>query len=286
MQKKRGTRALTLNINAKFLEKSKRSQTTIFIILGIAIVAVVLFIFIIKGDVIKRYFGDKSSSSGALSQFENEVKIEVESCLENSLKSVLFINALQGGYYKAPLEVSNNQQDLDFSSYIHYYLAYGRIFMPSKKELAEQISVGVKDQAIACLNFSNSTYDLDYSFNNFDVAPLISDDNVKVSVNFPITLSFEGSNSLMKDFSAEVQTEYLKFYLLAGELSEEQTFHLGSFCVSCADSLSKKYGMKVTTDEFYEEQDYVLIYYLEKERYDDDPVRAYSFAHKFEAEVI
>ena len=86
--------------------QKKRGQTTIFIILGIAIVAVVLFIFIIKGDVIKRYFGDKSSSSGALSQFENEVKIEVKSCLENSLKSVLFINALQGGYYKAPLNVS------------------------------------------------------------------------------------------------------------------------------------------------------------------------------------
>ena len=158
--------------------------------------------------------------------------------------------------------------------------------MPSKKELLEQISIGVKDQTISCLDFSNFTYDLDYSFNNFDVSPLISDDSVKVSANFPITISFEGSNSLIKDFSAEVQTDYLKFYLLAGELTEEQTFHFGSFCVSCADSLASKYGMRVMTDEFYEEQDYVLIYYLEKERYDDDPVRAYTFAHKFEAGEI
>ncbi|MBI3623880.1 hypothetical protein HY212_07425 [Candidatus Pacearchaeota archaeon] len=254
-----GTRALALEFNDERV-KSKHSQVTLFIIIGIVVVAAAVLIFVFWDNL--GFVNKEEKDISALSKEAIYVKSYVDNCFQESLKDTIFINALQGGYYKAPIELKNKQEDDNLSTYIHYYLIDKRNFIPSEKTLSDQISLGVNDQFRTCLNSSNFTYKVHYSLDDIKINSFIDDKMVKINVSFPISVSVGDSVSRLKEFNYGVKTDYLKFYKLSKEITEDQASHLDSVCISCFGDLSEDYKMKIANTELYDDSDYILIYNL------------------------
>ncbi|MBS3086676.1 hypothetical protein J4422_03160 [Candidatus Pacearchaeota archaeon] len=261
----------------------KRGQVTIFIIIAVLILAGVALFLILKGGVFDRAFEAKEDDISALSREAVQVRNYVDNCFERALKTTLFINALQGGYYIAPIELPN-LESYSTSTYIHYYVVDNKTFIPTKNVILDQISIGVFDQLSECIKNSNFPYKINYSLSEIKINTSLDDEKIIMNAYFPISVDVEGSVSYMKRFSEEVSTEYFRFYKLAEEISEEQATHPNRVCVSCFDDFSKRYGMSITSDELYENNELILIYSLEKYQYKEDPVLVYSFAHKLKLE--
>lgn len=132
-----------------------------------------------------------------------------------------------------------------------------------------------------CLNEKEFDYETNYDFDDLKTKVLIESDKVVMENKFPVSVSVSQDTSSFKYFNTEVFTEYLNYYLLAINLTDEQTKHLDDFCISCAEIYASSYGFEAQTSEFAKGDYYIIIYYLGDPIENQDPVNLFSFAHKF-----
>ncbi len=254
---------------------SKRGQVTIFVIIAIVIIAGVVLVFSLnKGS----FFNSKNKDV-------QDVQDHVDVCLEKSLKSALFSNSIQGGYFDTPLDsVHYQSREYNLDQIIPYYLENGVDKAINRENLEVELNKAVKNNINDCLNFSQFNSEVNYSSENFIFDSSIADDSVEISAIMPLYIARNGSTSFLKDFKTLVPTLYGDYYRLALSMNEEQKNYPDSVCLSCFDSLAQNYSMEVFTNEITESSSQVNIYYLISNQSKNDPVKFYSFAHKFNLE--
>ncbi len=264
----------------------KKGQVTIFIIIAILIISAILLLFFLEGDALKSYFGGKSSEISALSREANIVKTHVDNCLEISLEETIFINSLQGGYYRVPKDLKVFFQNSNLFWDIPYYWIDEETLILSQSTLENQISLGVINEMKGCLNFSRFSFDTRYSLERMEVETLIKEEEIYLNVFFPVSVKVGDSVSLLEEFEIRVDSNYLSFYNLAVDLISEQKQHIDSLCISCLGDLSHIYDIEISTTEVFDDFDYIIIYYLKKEISKEKSFELYSFAHKFKLEEL
>lgn len=261
----------------------KRGQVTIFIIIGVLVVALVILLIYFKEGVFGKALEAEEDDIFALSQEAVRVRTYVDSCFDQALKDTLYANAIQGGYSSNVFGLNYSINDFDYV----YYIEDGQINIPIKNKLENEIEIGVKRYLITCINFSEFSYDLNYDLADIQVESFIEDDKVKIKALFPITVTAFEVSSSFKFFTKEVFTNYSNYYKLAVDLTEEQEKHLDDFCISCAEIYASSYGLEAETVDFVDGNHYVIVYYLSNpETETNDPVEIFLFAHKFNLEEI
>lgn len=246
----------------------KRGQVTIFIIIAVVIIVGVSLFFIFGNTGIKESLGLVSQEQIFLSQQSDIVSARFDQCLSESFISASYINAFNSGYF-SPTE---NQQ---------YYFIDNSVNYPSKEELENQISLGIKDFLPSCLDFSGLQSTVNYDLQEANIKTILYENYSEVTLGVPVSISINDSSTQLELFSTKVITDYLQFYNLAVELSDEQANHPDEVCITCIGDLSGSNEIFVEVDESEDDTTYALLYRLSRYDNQNQTRIIYSFIHKF-----
>jgi len=218
--KNKGTHTLTLVITKKICPKSKRSQVTIFIIIGMLIVASIALFLVARSGIIPQLQWKGATSPESF----------LETCLQDKIRESEKIILKQGGYIN-----NENSPTKDFLfegestatkvSYLcysgeNYFQCVNQeplLFQHIEDEIKDYISDDVRD----CFeDLKDSLRKQGYQitndeYNNFDVQ--IKSDRISVDINAEITMTKADDTSNYKNFKVETASKIYELILVVQE---------------------------------------------------------------------
>ncbi len=210
---------------------NKRGQITIFIIIGVIIVAVAILIFLLRDNFISKNPVDPQVAQ--INDFVND-------CLEETGNNALIQIGEQGGYGL----LSDNIRAVEK---IPIYTDGKRNFSPSLEIIEREISFVVKEELSYCiLNFVDIKNNYDSIEGEIDrVETLIDEDRVRINLIYPIIIEKAETKYEIKKFDMEFNIRIFEYYNITQEIVNEQLKHPESICLSCNFELSKKFDVNI-----------------------------------------
>lgn len=208
--------------------QSKRGQLTVFVIIGVVIVAVVAILLYLKSVAVEK--------EEVVPVDIAPIKLYVEKCLEETAKDAVLIIALQGGYYILP------EKSLNFLNiYSPYYLYEGEVFLPTIEMIENELSFYCMFNLRDCIDletFSERGYEITIEIP--EVTVTIAPKEIFFDVDMPVTIKTEDEEQTISRFSTDVETELMKLYNAASEYIDYQSKEPSFFAVSDAVEISSK----------------------------------------------
>ena len=247
----------------------KRGQVTVFIIVGIVVLATVLGILILNSSISKKTAGNQ------LEQIRNPLAAPVynyiQSCIYQTGKDAAIYVGEHGGYYELPVIA-----DLKF--YLPYYFYEEQNKMPSKVIVEQELSKYIVHELPFCLKNFESFEELGYeiSYSEIETITTILPDKVIFNIDFPVTVKRENKEVLLKLFYAEIPIRIGEVHGLISEFMEIQQENTINICISCLNNLAFENNLKAEM-YFVRENDYLFkLIDLESEE-----VFEYNFINKY-----
>ena len=200
---------------------SKRGQVTVFIILGIVVIAVIAFFLYLGGIFTKEEMTREEAERFVATQIE-PIRNFVEGCVEDSAWVVLNTMGHYGGYVvpryaqgDPHFELLMPTSDILTTNYAAYETESGFInTFPSSNEMRNEFELYLEGVALdpdAPLRFSDCINDFDYFENYFDDVEYGElDTNVEfgekiiITVDFPVTLKKSSYETTVNDYYVEL----------------------------------------------------------------------------------
>jgi len=230
------------------MSSSLRSQTTIFIILAVVLLAVVGLIILIQ-----------SNKEGKLPTiFKSEVDIikdGIVQCSEDNARDGIRRIGIQGGYYNKP----QYAEDLGWA-FIPYYYYNGNIFLPNKTVIESQISNYVDDNVIYCLqNIPTADYELSYG--KPVTKSLINPGKIKLVVDLPITIKKGEAVSQfeLKNEEFVFNSSLYEIYTVADYMTKSHKENDTMFCASCIVEMAKERNLYVDLIDYKDSSTLVML---------------------------
>ena len=224
LKSKRSTPALTSIINLKSSPMSKRSQVTIFIIIGIVIIAIVGIVLI---------FSNSSKKAQDLPRSLEPVYESFLTCLEGESSSGIGLLLDQGGYIDLP-EFEPGSFYSPFSSQLDfvgtdipywYYMSGSNIQkeqVPGRSEMERQLADFVSGRIGRC-NFD------EYYIQGFSIkegvssaSAIIRDGEVEINLNMDLSLSNDEDRTIIKNHRLVLRSNLGSMYDSALEVYKKQ----------------------------------------------------------------
>lgn len=204
--------------------KSKKSQLTTFMILGVVILSAVVIVYFTRHQI--------SGKSAVQEELETgPVQSYIDACIKSVGENAIIHIGNHGGYFELPEKSTE-----DYFVKTAYYFYENRSFMPSQTEVEEQLSDYVDNELFFCLrNFvdfrrqgllvrQGSTY----------TRTTILPGRVLFEVKLSITLIREKRTTQLVSFSNSIDNIRLKTVLDFNEKAiEQQLKSEDSICISC-----------------------------------------------------
>ncbi len=196
----------------------KRGQITVFIIIGIFILAFLGVILYFRHEIAIE------EPEEVVPEELMPVKLYIEDCLHSTVKDGVAILGMQGGYIYLPDRIRH-----DPTSYISmggakvpYWFYRGRSRVPTIPGMEQEIDQYVEENIMGCIADFSALSD---SFNitrtgNITVDSSISDNKVVADMEFPLRVRLRGSEgaSTMSRFTSELSISMKRVYNLAKEI--------------------------------------------------------------------
>ncbi|MEM4625213.1 MAG: hypothetical protein QXJ28_00380 [Candidatus Pacearchaeota archaeon] len=272
----------------------KRGQITLFILVSIFIVCINLILFYVfrNYEIGKNFFIFESPQKAIVN---NERKF-IQECLDYSLNNTLREMLMQGGYYiiENDYVYYNRRERIEQSidGLVKVPIYYDSKFVdyslfPSIKDLEEQFLKGILNEMYSCLDYEDYEEEEDNSSNailiinlsNSNIGIIIKDDKVIVNTLLDIKVQFEDKVYVIDKYTTSINTDFLKLYNLALNMTLIQRIYHDVVCIQCNSELASKYDFNLNSYDYYEENgDYVLIYNLKFKNSKSNEI--FSFAHR------
>jgi len=231
------------------MKDNKRAQTTVFIILAIAIVAGILLFFLFRGNL--SFGGPPKDLEPVYNNYLN--------CIDQETQTGIAILGQQAGYLEGP-EFSPGTSYMPFSSHLNflgigipywYYISGNGVVkeqIPSKENMEEELSKFLEQRILEC-DFSR------YASQGFiikvgsevEVITKIRKSKVNVQIKHSIEISSETSSWTSNKHSKEVNSNLGKFHELAEKIFKDfkETFFLENYGVDILRLYAPVDGVKI-----------------------------------------
>lgn len=230
---------------------TKKSQITLVVIFGVLILLIVVMLFYFKSSLYKQGAGLEVSKE-TQSQFKvDQVKVYVESCVEEVGKNGINFISQRGGYFDLP----NNY----FKAYptTAYYLFNNKKVSPSTEEVEKELSKYITSQLIFCTN-KLAIQDIDISFGKPRVTSTIKEKSIDITVKIDTEIRKDSSVFKIKDYSATINSDRLqKAYSVANSLVDQVLKDQKTLCFTCIFKEANKQGFNVVIDT-YNDTTYII----------------------------
>ncbi|MBD3252370.1 hypothetical protein GF386_01415 [Candidatus Pacearchaeota archaeon] len=242
----------------------KRGQVTVFVVVGIVVVAAVgLGIYLTSvspGEEDRAYF-----ESGEVASLMNNVKNSIFSCMEQNGRNALIVIGVQGGYYNPPQDYF----DLGWAI-IPYYYDKGRFLMPSDSVIEKELASYVDDNLGLCLDrLDFEGFDLDYESSRTTAS--IEQGQVTYTIDMPITVKRENKRMVLQlaENPVSVTSSLSEILEVADYITESHKEDPEMVCISCVADMAEERDLYVDMLDFDEESTTLVV--ISENRTSEEP---------------
>ncbi|VVB82787.1 Uncharacterised protein [uncultured archaeon] len=200
--------------DSRFLsKKNKKAQVTIFIIIGIIIVAAVAVFLVVRSNL----------AVGNIPANIQPVYNNFLSCLEDNAKTGISILESRGGYIELPKFEPGNSF-MPFSSQLNffgnsipywYYVSGNNIQkeqVPSQQSMEKSLANFINDRIMTCDYSSYYSQGFEITQDEPTASVSIKNNNVDVSVNMNMKISFGNDTSLIQNHKVSIASDLGALY--------------------------------------------------------------------------
>lgn len=215
----------------------KRGQVTVFIVLGIVILVVFGFLFFVRGNIVEKSFEDEMNSLVVPKEIES-VKLYFDNCVEDLVDEGISTLGEQGGYIDLPQDImyrsytnpfSNSLEVYDGLNVAYWYYESANGIETSQVPSLESMEIELEDYIND--NFKECYYNIDeFTQEGYVISlPLLVDSNVKintnniqVSINAPVSVSYKNVSSIIEKHMLIVDTKFGDMYESAVAIMQKE----------------------------------------------------------------
>ena len=204
---------------------NKKTQVTLFLILGLVVLIAVFFMGYIAPD------KAKSESPSSLLP----LKSNIDFCVDEIAKQAVIYTGLYGGYYKVP-----EPKLVYFFDDVPYYIYQGTNTMPSLTTIEAQISNYIMEQLPECVNNLRDFQGAKIEGAISSVNSTVGKDSVLVYIDYPINVYKADVNTQFSKFRTEVPVRLDTIYSTASSIVEDKIRNNGALCADCLIDVSSE----------------------------------------------
>lgn len=253
--------------------KSKKGQITIFIIIGITILAVVSILI---------YMQTKEGGGFQTAKVPLEVqpiKAFVESCSKQTTENGLVFIGLQGGYYN----LSGNFFNLGLFAF-PYYFYEGSPFFPEKDSIRQELSKYVEKMLDVCLNnfsiFKEQGFEIKQKSSNVELQ--FTKKNILVKTYLALEIKGGEKSTRINDFISSVDFDFNTFYDILGKIKYVQMRHPDYVPIEPLTDLAEMYNFTFQITHFPNSSVVYFIMFDNRDIYRNTYLYAYAVKYKWE----
>jgi hypothetical protein len=256
-----------LDINNQFFTKSKRSQTTLFIIIAILVLGfAIIMLFVGKANNNGNNIDISKISPDVLPVYNL-----VEDCLRITGEDSLVWVGNRGGYVISP------EKSLDE---VAYYFYDNENLMISKESIEENISLYFDNFLSFCFKDFLDVPDFKVSYGDVKTKTRIENSSVFIDVKLPLTILKSDKRYYLNDFQTEISVRLGTIYNVNSEIMAEQMKKKDAVCFSCLKRISEKNN--VTINMFDAANNSILFVVSDDLSKINDKNYEFYFANKYE----
>ncbi|MBI4159028.1 hypothetical protein HY500_02090 [Candidatus Woesearchaeota archaeon] len=184
----------------------KRSQVTVFIILGIIIVAVIFAAVYFYGEAIQDFTRPAVLDASQL----EPLKAYVVGCMKDSVAADLENLKKNSGYFN-PINSKVDYTGYSVNALVDKSLTSPNL-MNSLTGVENGISLNVKNKIINNCNLDSFDFEIKKEIENIEVSTEIKESNVIVNLRYPLTVSKDRVSLNVDEFSLVVEDDFGKIY--------------------------------------------------------------------------
>ena len=242
---------------------SKKSQVTVFVILGIVLVGGLLVFFLAR-------------DSGKIDVVSPEVEPVynfVLKCLDKVSNDAVYEVMNTGGYYDLPELVTDN--------HVAYYYYEERSYVPSKEDIEMELESYMNDLLPLCIKNFEELPDYEVDSGEVDSEVEIEDDRVEFEVSYRLSIK-KGENSYsFERFGYVVQIRLGLIIEAVREMIDLQLETPDDICLNCLTDVMNKYDLEMDLYEY--KDDAIIFYVLDKENEVNQDVGVFVFVNRYES---
>lgn len=248
-----------------------RAQVSVFVILAVVIVAIGAGVYFLKKPLpSESYFENQE-----IKQKVNNIKESARECMKQTTLDSLDIIGMQGGYYKKP----NEAFDLGYI-FIPYYYYEGRILVPSKKTIENELADYVDGNLERCIDMiDNQGFDISYT--DPKTKSSISNDEVLFYTDMTLTIKKE-SKSTTYEFKKEkiiYKSKFSDFLEIAEYISDSLEKNSSRICITCINDMAENKKIHVEIMDFSQPNTSLFIF---SENVTNPEINIFEFLNKYE----
>ncbi len=216
----------------------KRGQVTLFVILGIVVLAII-------GSFV--YYSKISSESSLASQSSDISKLPLElqnagkalqGCIKKTSENALVELGFGSGYLGSQTSVSTINI---FDNEITYLYDQGKNNVPTLSFIESELSTVIKENILDCSK----------SLSSIKASPVKSvkvtiKDNVNILVVWPVTFAKGSISSKMQKFNVNLDMRLKIIHSVVASLVKGQVDNNGSYCISCLIDLANQNSLNAS----------------------------------------
>lgn len=208
----------------------KRSQITIFIIIGLVILITFVMIYYLTVSVPKRELEQIT-----FEEIVFPVKSFTESCLEKTAEDSILFTSKQGGYYDLP-----EDSILFLLNKYPYYYVDGKKIVPDKTKLENEISKYVNlniDDCIGNFKVFKETAIQIKAEQKPSVETKIYANKIAIILNYPLLLRKGKIEKELDKFQVDIKTNLNEINVLSKKIIDSYAEKPGFLCLTCLEEL-------------------------------------------------
>ena len=202
---------------------SKRGQVTIFIVVGILVLAITMLSLHLSSRLTTEELPSQTISPDFISSF-------VQSCLEKSVTDSIYKVSAAGGYYQPPEE-----ELLDFNAQgeffqLPYYFKDAKSELPGLQVIESEIAAAAEDELLECVagfkSFEKQGYIVTAGEPNIKIALL---QQTIATADFPLIIKKGDEETSLTTFTITIPFNFVKKYDSVKEYLQAQETEAGYF---------------------------------------------------------
>lgn len=262
---KHSNSAFEQDIKIKLLPYSKASQITVFIILAIAIIALLILYF--------------STQINFIEETNPEIKgiyNFIDNCIAKTGEDAIYHIGQTGGYFLSPAKSTE--------SGIAYYFDKNTALVPLKESIEQDLSIYMNELLFFCTKNFVDFPDFNIKQEQIQTRTKITKDKVVFNINYPLTISKDNKKYFLKNFNKEIPSRLDTIYNVAYEITKEQMLYFSGICVNCISDISfeNKVFVSILNDPF--DQSTIIFSIIDDQYKIKDQDYRFYFANKYDLE--
>lgn len=210
----------------------KKGQVTVFIIIGIVIVASVASFFIFKS---------KNNSQANIPAQIQPVYDYVMGCMDQAGNYAIRKVSFAGGYNSFYTGV------LNINSTVPYWSFKNKSYIPSEEFVNDELSKAFSESFSGCISNFESLNQFEINASTFSVNAAFSDKNVEFELKYPLNIMLGQEKFVLDNFNLIIASSFGNMYHCARAFIESAIGSSYGFCITCADKELASRGLFATT---------------------------------------